>query len=391
MNFKYIWIVFRKELVDSFRDKKTIIFGILIPLLILPVLSIAMKEGMSKFTEGDKKPIEIALIYEEESFIINYLKNEECIKIIETNTPEIDLEESKIKLILKIPKGFDEKVENKIPADILISYDNSSQQSNIAKDKVVNLLSNYSNIIKEKRLKELGINPSILNVFSIESNGINKESGEGLMLISILLPMMLTIWAASGGIAQATDLGAGEKERQTLEPLLTTDINRLSLFLGKYFTIVLLGMLGTTSALIGYFISTRINPNLVGSGVSISLESILIITTFCIGLTMFFSAIEFAISVYARNFKEAQTYLAPIPIIAMIPAYATMFLDSKGIPEIYFHIPIINTIAIIKESIINIFNPIHLITVLLWTITYVIISMFFTVKMFNKESVIFRN
>jgi len=350
-----------------------------------------MRKGMDSFQEGGNNPLDIALIYQSENALIDYLKENKSINIIESKDPEYDLEESNIKAIIKISKDFDEKIENNNMGDLEILYDNSSQQSNIARDRIIGILNDFSDKIAEQRLNELGIKPEILNVVDIKSTGLSKGSGEGLMLISMLLPMMLSIWAASGGIAAATDLGAGEKERQTLEPLLTTNISRTSLFLGKYLTIVILGIMGTSAALVGYFISTKVNPNLVGGGITISLLSVVIISLFCIGLTMAFSAIEFAISVYARNFKEAQTYLAPITIIAMIPAYATMFLDSRGIATIYFHIPIVNTIAIIKESLVNVFNPGHLLIVTVWTLVYVSLAMIVTVRMFNKESVIFRN
>lgn len=392
MKFNYMWIVLKKELLDSFRDKKTIILGLLIPLLILPVLSVAMKKGMNSIEEGETKPLDIAIIYDAENRLVNYLEeSKDIINILTFDEPLEALKENKIKAIIKINDDFEKNISNDNIENVEIIYDNSTQSSSIARGRILDLLDRFSDVIAEERLNNLGINPQILNVVHVKSSGIEKQNGQGLMMISMLLPLMLSIWSASGGIAAATDLGAGEKERQTLEPLLTTNISRLSLLLGKYFAIVIMGIMGTTSALIGYFISSKINPDFVGGGVTISIASIFVIALFCIGLTLSFSAIEFAISTYARNFKEAQTYLAPVPILVMIPAYFTMFLDGKSIPNAYLHIPVINTISIIKEAIISVFNPTHILIVSGWTVIYVAVSILFTVKMFNKESVIFRN
>lgn len=210
------------------------------------------------------------------------------------------------------------------------------------------------------------------------------------MIFSMIFPMLITIYSAISGIAAATDLGAGEKERQTLEPLLTTKASRLSILGGKYLAVFIAGVIGTVASLIGFFIASVMNPDFLGTGIALPLSSILTIGLFCVGLNLVFSGIELTISFYARNFKEAQTYLAPLSIILLIPAYATMYLDGKAVPEVYFHIPIINTIAIIKEAIVLIVNPIHILIVLAWTVVYIVASLFLTVNMFKKESVIFR-
>jgi sodium transport system permease protein len=202
--------------------------------------------------------------------------------------------------------------------------------------------------------------------------------------------MLLAIWAATGCIAPATDIGAGEKERQTLEPLLTTNVSRTSLLLGKYIAVVISGILATFASLIGFGLAAMINPSMFAT-ISLSLGALLTIGFAAVGLTMAFAALELAISFYARNFKEAQTYLTPITFVVLIPAYFTMYLDGKLIPSIYFHIPIINTISIIKEVLVGIFDPMHLSIVFVWTGIYVALAIGFVLSLFKKETVIFRN
>lgn len=392
MNIKYMWIVLKKEIKDTFRDRKTIFTSIIIPILIFPILSLAIGSGTSDFINETEKPVDIAVIGDIENRLFKYLNEHQGVNVINVDDPYEALDKLKIKAIVRINKGFEENIEKDKMGDIEIIYDETSQKSGIAESRIREILSQFLNLIIIERLSEEGIDPDILNPVNIKSTSVSvEESGMGMFIFSMILPMLLTIWSAVGGIPAATDLGAGEKERQTLEPLLTTNASRLSIILGKYFTVVIAGIIATIASLIGIIIASKVSPSFLGTGVKLPVMSIAIIALFCVGLTLTFSSLELTISFYARNFKEAQTYLTPLTIILLIPAYLTMYLDGKAIPEGYFNIPIINTIAIIKEALVSIFNINHILIVSVWTIIYIALAMYVTVKMFNKESVIFRN
>lgn len=396
MNIKYMWIVLKKELKDTFRDKKTIFTSIIIPILIFPILAFAMGKGTSSFINEGSQPVEIAIISEGENLVTQYLREHEDVNVIDVEDPYKALDKLEVKAIVKTSGEINNNIQAGKSIDIEVIYDESSQKSDMGRSRVEFILSQYSQIIGFQRLQSMGIDPNILNVVNIERTSTYQDAGEGqgagfgLMMFSMILPMMLTIWSAVGGIAAATDLGAGEKERQTLEPLLTTKASRSSLLMGKYFAVVVAGMMGTIASLIGFLIATKISPDFLGSGVIIPPLSILIIALLCIGLSLVFSSVELAISFYARNFKEAQTYLTPITIILLIPSYATMYLDGKSIPTAYFHIPVINTIAIIKQALVSVINPMNILIVAGWTAVYIFVAIFITVRMFKKESVVFR-
>ncbi len=390
MNINYTMIVLKKELKDTFRDKKTIFSSIIIPILIFPILAFAMRLGTSEIINDGNKPIEIALINNGETKLEEYFKETGQINIIDTDDPEKALEDLNVKAIVKVEKGFDDKIESGTMGNVEIIYDQSSSKSDMATSRLTSIIDDYSKAITNQRLKAIGINLEDLKAVSIKSTSVSKDGGIGLMIFSMIFPMLITIYSAVSGIATATDLGAGEKERQTLEPLLTTKASRLSILGGKYIAVFIAGVIGTVASLIGFFIASLMNPDFLGTGVALPLNAILTIGLFCVGLNLIFSGLELTISFYARNFKEAQTYLAPLSIILLIPAYATMYLDGKAVPEVYFHIPIINTIAIIKEALVQIINPIHILIVLGWTLVYIFASLFLTVNMFKKESVIFR-
>lgn len=390
MNFKYAMIVLKKELKDTFRDKKTIFSSIIIPILIFPIMAFALGFATNDIINDDQKPIDIALISNDETKLQEFFKESGQVNIVNTDDPDKALEELTIRAIVKVEPGFDSKIESGTMGNVEVIYDQSSQKSDMGTSRLTYLIESYSQAITNERLKAIGVDLEALKAVSITSTSVSKDGGMGLMIFSMIFPMLITIYSAISGLATATDLGAGEKERQTLEPLLTTQASRLSILGGKFFAVFISGIIGTVASLIGFFIASKMNPDFLGTGVSLPLTPILVIGLFCAGLNLIFSGLELTISFYARNFKEAQTYLAPLSVILLIPAYMTMYLDGKAVPEVYFHIPIINTIAIIKEALVQIIDPVHILIVLGWTLAYIVGSLLLTVNMFKKESVIFR-
>jgi sodium transport system permease protein len=385
MNFNHISIILKKELVDMFRDKKTIISSILIPIIIFPLIYGFMGLSQKNISKGiEEHGVDIALVSEsKDSSIVDFFKNDSEFNIIETKNPQKSLEEGDIKALINISENFDDNISKDKVASITVNYDDSNQTSIMAMSIIRETISKYSASIVSNKLKDRGIDPSILNPINIKEEGIAQEGGTGAMIFSMLFPLMLSL-------PSATDNGAGEKERGTLEPLLTTQVNRTSLFIGKYLAITISGIIGTFSSILGLFIAQRFNTELLGEGVNFTFLSIIMISLSAICLTLIFSALELAISIYARSFKEAQTYLSPLSIVVMIPAFATYMIDPKSISTTYFNIPIVSQISIMKELIVGIYNPVHIALSFSWAIIYIILATIFARKMFENESVIFR-
>jgi sodium transport system permease protein len=105
---------------------------------------------------------------------------------------------------------------------------------------------------------------------------------------------------------------------------------------------------------------------------------------------MVFGALELSISIYARSFKEAQTYLSPLTIVGIVAGYGTYMMDVKNISIAVLNIPLVNIVIIIKELISGIYNPLHIGISFGWALIYIAASVLFARYMFSKEKVIFR-
>jgi ABC-type Na+ efflux pump, permease component len=212
------------------------------------------------------------------------------------------------------------------------------------------------------------------------------------------LPLMVSLLVAIGGIPAATDLVAGEKERNTFEPLLTTKPDRASLLFGKYLTVTLFSLVSVAAIVIGMGLGYAINPNSLsmGTGEQIGGFSVdplaaflSIIITIALGFT--FSGIQIAISTYAKSFREAQTYLSFLIFAAMIPGYATMFMQPNDLQTIMFVLPVMNTIAAFKMLLGGLINYMNLVLALVTSVFYVGATLWLSTRLFKKEKFLFRS
>lgn len=384
----------KKELLDMFRDRKTILMSILIPMLLLPVLSFVIGKATSTSHKNVESNLKIAVVDKGSSNLGSFFKSQKNVKIIKSNNIKQDVKDGKILAGITIPENFDENISKDMNEKITLTYDNSSSDSMEAFDILNSYIDKYSKNIVSKRLEKRNIDSKILTPINVAQDTIEKkESGIGKLMLNIMVPLLLILGSVGNTVAPSLDLGVGEKERGTLEPLLTTKASRMSLLWGKFLAITIVGIIVSLANLAGLFISmNQTNGMFQGANdINIGLETIILIMILPILLTMVFGALGLSISIYAKSSKEAQTYLSPFTIIAVILVYATMMKDAKSIETYFFSIPIANASCLTKEFLVGIHNTAHIAITFGWMIVYIVAAISFARYMFNKESVIFRS
>lgn len=390
------WLVFKKEITDLFRDRKAFLGAVILPIFLLPIMMFILGTSASSTANTVKDGVRIAIVGSQNSSLEKALAAEPNVQILNVKNPEKALQSEEIYLYIDIPNNFDSTVANKDgSADVKVYYDNTSQKSQIALSTIEGMINTYSNGKVSDRLTNLGVDDNLLTPVQVTPVGIgiqNQQEAHALQLIAMLLPMFVLIYAAQGGAAAATDLAAGEKERGSLEPLLSTKASRSSILMGKLLAITTMGILSTISGFIGVIVSMIIpNSLLMTGGISLAPQAIAIIAVLAILITLSFSALQLAISVYAKSFKEAQTYLGFLTFAPMIISYGTMYLDSKGTSLLLYNIPILNDVLVMKEAIFGIYDPMHLTITFVWSVVYIILAILLARYMFNREEALFRS
>lgn len=388
--------VLKKELLDIVRDKKTLVFTLILPILIYPIMFKFMSSAMEKTQSDVQKEINIYIDGDKNSSMAKAITSLDNIKLPEIESPTESLKNGDIQLIVKIPENFDENISQGKNDTIELLIDEESNKSMIASSMVNEIYESYKKSIVEQRLADKGIDSSILTPFEVSvKSGINADNEDingGAAMLLTMIPTLIVILMVSSTVGMAADLGAGEKERFTFEPLLSTSAKRASLLWGKIGALCTVSFIALMANLTAMVISMQ-KFMIVGEEVNFKLTPATILGMLIIGALVLItlSALQISVSIYARSTKEANSYLAAITMPTMILAFLPYMMDAKGINPAFFNIPITNAICLMKEFTVGIFDIKHIAIVFGWHIVYIIASIIFAKFMFSKEEVIFRN
>lgn len=317
---------------------------------------------------------------------------------MDVDNPSEALKNEQIRCILDFEKGFKEKLEQGQSFKITLLYDESKTKSQASVDIVASAIEQYKEGVVSERITALGLNKELLQPVVVERNNVAENKQGSNMMLLMMLPMMVGLLVSIGGIPAATDLVAGEKERKTFEPLLTTMPNRGSLLAGKYLAVTLFSFVSVIAIVAGMVIGYMINRNTLTMGIGSQIAGFelqpmaaLLTVVITIALGMTFSGIQIALSAFARSYKEAQTYLSFLMILAMVPGYMTMFLQPGDLKTYMFAVPVLNTIAAFKMILGGVVNYPNLILALATSVIFVAATLWLAASLFKKEKVLFRN
>ncbi|MFQ5907151.1 MAG: ABC transporter permease, partial [bacterium] len=214
------------------------------------------------------------------------------------------------------------------------------------------------------------------------------------MIAGMFLPYLILILALTGAMYPAIDLTAGEKERGTLETLLLSSASRFELVMGKFLAVLTASFVTAVLASVSMLATLKGGFGTlarVGEEVSLAVSplSLLIIFLMMIPVCCFFSAVLISISLFAKSYKEATSYLSPLLTLLIIPAVVSIMPGTEMSPRISL-IPILNTSLAFKDLLKGTVKWQYLVTVFLVNVVLACVALWRAVKLFNRESVLFR-
>ncbi|RDY23934.1 CPBP family intramembrane metalloprotease [Romboutsia maritimum] len=402
MRSKIVKYIFKKEMIDILRDKKTLFMMIVLPIILYPVLIVGMTQVMTMTMNSmNEKDIKISFNTTPDKDLVNIInenkpkeeKKDGKLKIVDVGNYEEALEEQKIDAYIKIIK--DEKIQN-----YKIYVNSSKENSNIASNKIEDVLNEYKRDKIENKLEQENMNvKETLEPISFETVDTAKNEEIAGYFLGQILPFILIIGVLLGAIYPAIDVMAGEKERGTLETLFTLPITNLELVIGKYmavsFCAIVTAVLNVLSILLTMvFIATSggLASQLGVDGFNFGQLAIpIFITLICICLfSMVVSAISMCVCSLAKSFKDAQNYITPVMLLVMIPSYVSMIPNIK-LNRMTATIPVVN-ISLLIKSVLTFKADLNLIVlVMISNLAFVILSVILLSKMFNSEEILFGN
>lgn len=391
-------VVFMKELKDTLRDRRTIVFMVAIPLLVFPVLiSIASGMIISQVKKAEAKTLEIGLISQGNApeFRQELLKNEKVVirEDIDEEQAKTLVRQDELDALIVFEKDFDQKVAELAPGRVRLLM-KMTEDTEIVKSRVLKLLTKYEDLLRIKRFQKMDLDESIVNTIKISEQNLATVKEQLAEAVGGFLPYMFIIFCFMGAMYPAIDLAAGEKERGTLETLLTSPVDRFHILLGKMGVVMLAGLISALVAMLGLYLGIRrmsdLPPELLNTVMSIlEVNTILILLSLLLPLTIFFAALLLSLSIFARSYKEAQSILSPLMFVVIIPAFMGLLPGMKLTLGTAL-IPILNVSLATKAIIAEAITVPQLAAVYLSLIIIAAISIYICSKIYGRESAIFR-
>lgn len=398
-----MWIVYLKEMLELLRDKKTIYFTIVVPIMVFPLLffgfgyissDIAKKELNGKINYsiiGSRNSKELS-----NQFF--YAKNFNFIKFQDEESAKKAVSDGAIKFVIVIPDDFSTTYLNSRQASILIHY-NGASSGEITMKRINSVIDTFNTKIRNDAQLRLGLNLEstefILKPILVDAKSIASDRERIGALIGGILPYFLLIVCLMSSMYPAIDLGAGEKERGTLESLLLAPIPRKDLVLAKFLVLFTFGTVSATimvasMCLLLHTLGTALDPDLALIAAELNAVDYLMIEFMLMPTSAVFSAILLAVSIYAKNYKEASGFSQPIVMVSILPI-ALAVMPGVQLSWFWSIVPLTNISLAMKELVKGTMDYRMFFTIFLSTSVIALVGLWICRWWFEREEVLFRN
>ena len=397
---KRLKTLIKKEIMDILRDKKTLIIMVVVPLLLYPTIMIGMSLIMSMVVQSQEEKVhtvayegsiaESEVVEALEALYTEYSEDLAC---------ELTFEQMKISdeaqadvwLLVSAEEGENIKVE--------ISYTSTNQDSNYAESAVTELLSYYKEELLKEKLAGEGLTEEFLTPVDVESVDSASESESMGMSIGGSIGMMLIVTVLMGAFYPAVDVTTGEKERGTLETLLTLPVSNFQMIMSKYIAVALFACatavlsllaLGGSVVFLMFAVSTELAAELQGISVATILSMVPVLLAAMITVALLITAICMCFCVFAKSMKEANNYSTAVMLIIMFASMVGM-IPTANLDYKTALIPIANTSLLIKQIAAQQFSFSLAAVTIAVNFAYSVIIIWILAKMYDSEDILFHD
>lgn len=329
-----IFTVFRKEVTVNLRDRRTLMSALLFgplfgPLLFAGMISLTLERSIGESVEAlrlpvsgvDNAPSLVQFLKQNNVDIVGLsLTMEQARELIDAGTEDV---------VLIVPDGYGEALRAGKPAVVQLVSDNANSNATKSIRRAERLLRAYERQLGALRLLARGVNPSLINPIAVEDVDVSTPTGRSIILLG-MMNYFIIFSMLMGGLYLATDTTAGERERGSLEPLLTLPVERWRLIVGKVLATCLFMVLSLAISLLAFSLSLSFVPLAeVGMasnfGPAVAARIFLVMLPFALvgaaGMT--------AVASFTKSYKEAQTYLQVLMLVPTLPIIVAALFTLK--------------------------------------------------------------
>ena len=302
--------------------------------------------------------------------------------------------DGKSAMVLIFPPDYLARTEAGKPVQIKAIFDENQERSQIAMGKVMEAMARENATHLAAILESKGVNSAELKQVDLEKAPVPGKKTSGILLS--MLPYLIVFWAFIGGMSAAADLIAGEKERNTLETLLITPISRTQIVWGKFLSLATVCLVSSLSGLLAVFVAAASHlpgtKTMFPDGAGISPQSVGAIILVLIPTVALFASVLIAISTFAKNSREAQTYLSLASMVVMMPAIFSQFIgftEYASAKWINF-VPVLSASVAVRNALLGKLDAQSLMITAATSAVIAALSIAIAIRLFNREEVLLR-
>jgi sodium transport system permease protein len=398
-SFKRVKAIAKKEVVEFTRDWRTIIAIIVIPILMFPLLFIMFPLLLeSEAAELNSIVVDVVIQSDEVPDSLLGQLNDTSILVYEENLTERTplsnpgedisrLRSLSIDAILRIEQRDDIWY-------YAIIHISTSESSNEARSRIIDAIIAWESNETERIISDQGLDVNTtLNPVrwdgEISQGDVATQGEQAGMVLSLFIPLVLAVWTFSSAIQPSIDMTAGERERGTLEALLSLPCTRNELLFGKWLGVatitgvgVLLQIFGLLFA-IGYLASSSI----IGIP-DLSLEATALIILSIMLFAVMVVALELALAMRSHSVKEAGSILGPAIILIIFPALFTQVINLDGVENFWFAVPVVNVLLALRELLMDRVIVEHIAIWFGTSLLYALMAAYYAAKQFGREDIV---
>jgi sodium transport system permease protein len=390
VNWRVIRTVVGKELRETLRDRRTLIIMVVVPVLLYPLMLVLIEQIAlfgRRTLEADA--VQVAVVGAAPD-AFRFIDGHPDIRAIQADAPPMrDLRAGAVDAVLVFPPGeWSETGTNRLE----LHYDGARERSGYARGLLQRRLGEWAGMMTAERLRVQGLPDSFAEPLAVDEASIATAQDVGGYMLGRFLPLILILMTVLGAFYPSIDLAAGEKERGTLEALLTAPVPADHLVLGKFITAALMGLTAATLNLASMLLTFQ--SGLVGFGDTVDIQfqlparSALLIFAVLALLAVLFSALFLGIAVRSHSFKEAQNSLTPVYILSLVPAMLPM-MPGTVFTTGFALMPVAGVGFLFRELMSGTAPPGPSVIAIAATAFYAALALVFAARAFGREDVLF--
>lgn len=407
MNWKHITTIYAKELKDSLRDRRTLLSMIIIPTLVMPLLMFGVGKTMVTVIKRAKSDVpRIVVVGSADSpDVVAQLQRSPKFHVVPAPADwKEQISDKKIRAAVELPAGFDAGLKTGEAKPVVIYHYEGEMKSGFAAGELDKFFRELRDRTVAGHLAARSLPATLVRPFDINRQNVAPPEKVGGNLFGGIVPYIIIALCFTGAMYPAMELTAGEKEHGTMETLLCSPVARSDIVLGK-FLMVLTGSLGAMGLSLASLGLTAAGAGLLGAGRGAGMAAtapqagammpmidplgLLGVLGMILPVAVFFSGVLLAIALFAKSYKEAQSYLGPMMIVIILPAMMGM-LPGIDLNAKLALVPILNLSLVCKEMLSGVWHWNYIAIIFASSCAYAGVALWLAVRMFEREDVIFR-